>query len=1258
MKNFIVVSILTIFSITLNAQNVGINTTTPDHSAALDVTSSTKGLLAPRMTTTQRNAITNPAKGLLVFDNDDNQFFFHDGTNWVKISLETDPKVGALDNNFMPKWNGTTLENSTLFQSGANLGVNNVSPRYPLSVGTDFGNNTNNIAAFNTTNNKPIFVGETTNNKGIIIGYSGNDIQGRNTTTTNGDLVLNPFAGNVGIGTDAPQSKLAVNGSVVIGGDYANSIAPTNGLAIQGNLNIGLESNSTDAPLSKIFAYDATQNQMMRLHNASNNGLMIVLNNSPTGVNNSKQWQIESTGLTNPTGHGNLSISNNQGNALMIKDNLNIGIGTTNPTAKLHVNGTTRTTGFQLTGNGAGNGKILQSDASGNALWVNPSIPKVQDSDVNTLIEVEKTPNDDKIRFTLNGTEYFKMNKGAFEILNTGNAVLIGQEAGLQENYAAGTHSVGIGYQALKVSVNGSENVGVGSRALWSLVDGNNNTALGADALRSNNGYNNTGIGSFAGAENASGNGNVFLGYRAGENELGSGKLYIANSNTATPLIYGDFSTKKLTVNDYLQSKYFTLTHGSNNGYVLQSDATGNASWVNPNTVFTETDPKIGSLTTNYLSKWNGTTLANTQIFDNGTNIGIGTTTPNFKLHVNGSMWSNDFATNSIQTDEVNATDAATENLVVGQNAFIEELAVTNKTKTQNFQMTNGAANHYILKSDAVGNASWANPNTLFSNTWTTSDDHQYSVLSGNVGIGTATPAEKLDVNGKTKTTNFQLTTGANNGYVLKSDANGNATWVSPNTIPFTYTETDPKVAAVTTHKIPKWNGTSLVDGAIYDTGTNIGIGVAAPVARLEVNGEIRATVLRAATGMVVDAASANIGTNANTLTFGDASGEGIGSNRDPAAASNYGLDFYTAHLQRMFIDNDGNVGINTITPTATLHVVGNSILEGAVTINNNYDLPINGGSNAQFLQTLGNGTTVWVSLVQGGSANYVTKYNGARLEQSLLYDNGTNVGIGTTNPNQAKFVVNGNTNAFNGNFTYFQNATPTTGTNTTGNAQNYSIYASNRIAASEFNAFSDRRIKRILGGTNSSEDLATLMQINITNYKMIDTVAKGNATHKKVIAQEIAEILPSAVSKMTDFIPNIYKMTTIKNGFIELKNHDLNVGDNLKLIFEDKQTVEKVVKIDESGVYVQTHGSAAIQEGLAGQVFVFGKEVNDFHTVDYEALTTLNISATQELMKQINDLKAQNAVLNNKVQKSEADNKNIKADIELLKAAVFKKIN
>lgn len=62
--------------------NVGIGTTTPNSSAALDITSTTKGLLLPRMTTTQRNAISSPTAGLVIFNTTTIKMEVYDGTTW------------------------------------------------------------------------------------------------------------------------------------------------------------------------------------------------------------------------------------------------------------------------------------------------------------------------------------------------------------------------------------------------------------------------------------------------------------------------------------------------------------------------------------------------------------------------------------------------------------------------------------------------------------------------------------------------------------------------------------------------------------------------------------------------------------------------------------------------------------------------------------------------------------------------------------------------------------------------------------------------------------------------------------------------------------------------------------------------------------------------------------------------------------------------------------------------------------------------
>ncbi|TXD49045.1 hypothetical protein [Polaribacter sp. IC073] len=78
---------------------VGIGTATPDASAALDITSTTKGLLIPRMTNVQRLAIASPVAGLQVYvtDFDGGRFMFYDGTEWGTLSFtEKRPDAPAI----------------------------------------------------------------------------------------------------------------------------------------------------------------------------------------------------------------------------------------------------------------------------------------------------------------------------------------------------------------------------------------------------------------------------------------------------------------------------------------------------------------------------------------------------------------------------------------------------------------------------------------------------------------------------------------------------------------------------------------------------------------------------------------------------------------------------------------------------------------------------------------------------------------------------------------------------------------------------------------------------------------------------------------------------------------------------------------------------------------------------------------------------------------------------------------------------------
>jgi hypothetical protein len=101
------------------AQQVGIGTNSPNSKALLDLTSNNKGLLVPRMSAAERIAINpaNPAKGLLVFDNDSTAFMFWTGTAWQKIASAA---TGSSGNAWLVSGNAATAADV--------LGTNNNQP--------------------------------------------------------------------------------------------------------------------------------------------------------------------------------------------------------------------------------------------------------------------------------------------------------------------------------------------------------------------------------------------------------------------------------------------------------------------------------------------------------------------------------------------------------------------------------------------------------------------------------------------------------------------------------------------------------------------------------------------------------------------------------------------------------------------------------------------------------------------------------------------------------------------------------------------------------------------------------------------------------------------------------------------------------------------------------------------------------------------------------------------------------------------------
>jgi hypothetical protein len=241
-KLFLFCSLISLAFFT-QAQNVAINNdgTTATSSAMLDVKSTTKGFMMPRMTSAQRGAVQNPALGLLVFDTDTKTVWAYNGAAWTNLSsaggggaltLPYENTVALAGSAFKLTNSGTSIEGTT-------TGVSSNGIR-----GNATANGSNGVLGFNTSTNGVGVRGEASGTGTGVIGYSTN-----------------------GTGISA--------GSISGTGIYTNSIS---GLALNVNGNLKIAGGNTSPGVGKILTSDASGNAVWKTNRVAFRGFDI--NNS------------------------------------------------------------------------------------------------------------------------------------------------------------------------------------------------------------------------------------------------------------------------------------------------------------------------------------------------------------------------------------------------------------------------------------------------------------------------------------------------------------------------------------------------------------------------------------------------------------------------------------------------------------------------------------------------------------------------------------------------------------------------------------------------------------------------------------------------------------------------------------------------------------------------------------------------------------------------------------------------------------------
>jgi hypothetical protein len=1095
-----ITSLLLLAGLGATAQvKIGDNPTTVNASAVLEMESSNKGLLLPRMTTLQRNAIASAATGLTIYNTDTKALEVNTGTPLSPVWSSA--RAGDVTS--------TTLVSSTS-PAGTSVGqmMYNTGAVQPTGLVYWDGTQWKSVASSggDTTNNFPVTNNSTVTNNNPVTNNSTSTFNG--VSTFNDQAVFNDtavFNGGMKVGnlpqgavTDSlmvfePNTKevrrLSIAGAAAAGepwykvGTTAGATANTDDVYLNGAVGVG-----TATPIGKL---DVTGNLVLRNSSVDGGQQNISIRDS-FGTN---RWSM-GMGVAEPG-------SGNAGGNFYLWNYADDGSFLGNPLI------VERSTGNVGINNGAPSASAILDVASTSKGFLPP---RMTSTDRDAIIQPAK------------GLMIFNTTTNAQET-NTGTpASPVWSSAATVSAAGEPWYKVGTtaGATANTDSVYLNGNVGIGTNNPQQTLDVAGTFALRMSAIPG-----------------------------------GTQNMQIQNSAGANRWSLGMATTEPGSGNDGAD---FKLWGYADDGSYLN----------NPLTVTRATG-----------------------------NVGIGTATPLSKLDVAGNL--------IVRGSSMNGGN---KNISIKNDAGIDRWAMGMGVAEPG--SGNAGGNFYLWN--------YGDDGTLLGNPFIVNR------ATGNVGIGTGTPAEKLDVNGNVNV-NGKIVLPLSDGIKINLMGSDNSARIAHEN-GWTVANYAAQQGVVSSGQF-SWNNTDAAGNyiermRISNTG-RIYMNTGDHGARLNIGGAVASTATSYDPLVTFAATDGAVGTiyhsnNGSKPYIGLQSFVAGDGEKTPFVIGEWG----------------GQLGIGTNNPVAKLHVNGDAYFTN---LNTNAGFRINANANRTYLQYDGTaGSNTALVLSGRGSGNEDITINGAtgyvginnNAPKAPLHIGGT--GASSFSTGQIAFFHSG-----------FASGAGLAVTASTGPRSDASLIAEGNIwsKASIVSAasmtFSDKRIKNIIGQSDAGKDLDLLNKIRITDYRMKDVVMQGNKQYKKVIAQEVEAIYPEAVTQQTGFVPNIYQLAdnvqnmgnnTYKVSFKNKVEYNNNVTGDLKLYDEQKEITAKVVSKGDNEIVFTT--TEAIN---ANKLFLFGEEVTDFRAVDYEALSTLNISATQELYREVQALKKQNALLTAKVE-------------------------